>query len=66
MPTTRSRARRTTIREILDTAIELEKRTMALYVGFVRGDWKSELVNLAFGALLFLTGRLLERRFARA
>ena len=38
----------------------------ALYVGFVRGDWKSELVNLAFGALLFLTGRLLERRFARA
>jgi len=37
-----------------------------LYVGFVRGDWKSELMNLAFGALLFLTGRLLERRFARA
>jgi rubrerythrin len=36
MPTTRSRARRTTIREILDTAIELEKRTMALYVGFVK------------------------------
>src|SRR5262245_58946447 len=32
----RQRARRATVREILDTAIELEKRTMALYVGFVR------------------------------
>jgi rubrerythrin len=35
MPT-RPRARRATIREILDTAIELEKKTMALYVGFVK------------------------------
>ena len=31
----RPRARRTTIRQVLDTAIELEKRTMALYVTFV-------------------------------
>jgi rubrerythrin len=31
----RQRARRTTVREILDTAIELEKRTMSLYVTFV-------------------------------
>jgi len=36
MPVARQRARRATIREILDTAIELEKRTMALYVGFVK------------------------------
>ena len=33
----RQRARRATIREILDTAIELEKKTMALYVTFVKG-----------------------------
>jgi rubrerythrin len=32
----RPRARRATIREILDTAIELEKKTMALYVLFVQ------------------------------
>src|SRR5205809_215550 len=32
----RQRARRITIREILDTAIELEKKTMALYVTFVK------------------------------
>jgi len=32
----RPRARRATIREILDTAIELEKKTMALYVTFVK------------------------------
>ena len=32
----RQRARRATVREILDTAIELEKKTMALYVGFVQ------------------------------
>ena len=32
----RQRARRTTIREILDTAIELEKKTMALYVSFLK------------------------------
>jgi rubrerythrin len=36
MPAGRSRARRTTIREVLDAAIELEKKTMALYVGFVK------------------------------
>ena len=36
MPTARPRARRVTIREVLDTAIELEKKTMALYVGFVK------------------------------
>src|SRR5438876_122034 len=36
MPAVRPRARRTTIREVLDTAIELEKKTMALYVGFVK------------------------------
>jgi rubrerythrin len=35
MPAPRSRARRVTIREVLDTAIELEKKTMALYVRFV-------------------------------
>jgi rubrerythrin len=32
----RPRAHRATIREILDTAIELEKKTMALYVAFVK------------------------------
>jgi rubrerythrin len=36
MPTARPRARRITIREVLETAIELEKKTMALYVGFVK------------------------------
>ena len=36
MPAVRQRARRTTIREVLDTAIELEKKTMALYVHFVK------------------------------
>ena len=36
MPSAHSRARRATIREILDTAIELEKRTMALYVAFMK------------------------------
>ena len=36
MPTARPRARRATIREVLDTAIELEKKTMALYVRFVQ------------------------------
>jgi len=45
MPNTRSRARRTTIREILDTAIELEKRTMALYVGFVKAFPRPEEVR---------------------
>jgi rubrerythrin len=32
----RQRARRATIREILDTAIDLEKQTMALYVSFLK------------------------------
>jgi len=36
MPAARAGARRTTIREVLDTAIELEKKTMALYVGFAK------------------------------
>src|SRR5207244_10793439 len=36
MPAVRPRARRTTIREVLDAAIELEKKTMALFVGFVK------------------------------
>src|SRR5690242_4362127 len=36
MPAGRPRARRATIREVLDIAIELEKKTMALYVHFVK------------------------------
>ena len=36
MPAGRRRARRATIREVLDIAIELEKKTMALYVHFVK------------------------------
>src|SRR5919201_4827403 len=36
MAAVRERARRTTIRQVLDTALELEKRTMALYVFFVK------------------------------
>ena len=36
MPAVRERVRRVTIRQVLDTAIELEKRTMALYVAFMR------------------------------
>jgi rubrerythrin len=36
MHAARQRARRATIREILDIAIELEKKTMALYVQFVK------------------------------
>jgi rubrerythrin len=36
MRAARQRARRVTIREVLDTAIELEKKTMALYVQFVK------------------------------
>src|SRR5438477_2069857 len=46
----RQRARRATIREILDTAIELEKRTMALYVLFVkRFPRPLEVRNFWFG-----------------
>ena len=37
MPAARARAQRLTIRQVLDTAIELEKKTMALYVAFVKG-----------------------------
>ena len=36
MPAARPRAQRLTIRQVLDTAIELEKKTMALYVAFVK------------------------------
>jgi len=36
MPAARQRARRATIREVLDIALELEKKTMALYVHFVQ------------------------------
>jgi hypothetical protein len=38
----------------------------ALYTGFVLDDWKGELRLLALGALLFLIGRLVERRHASA
>ena len=38
----------------------------ALYVGFARGHWKAELVHLAFGTLLFIAGRAVVRRSARA
>jgi len=36
----------------------------ALYTGYVLDDWKGELKLLAFGALLFLIGRFVERRHA--
>src|SRR5206468_10959486 len=50
MPAARQRARRTTIREILETAIELEKKTMALYVAFVKAFARPEEVrNFWFG-----------------
>ncbi|TMB40399.1 MAG: hypothetical protein E6J55_21380 [Deltaproteobacteria bacterium] len=50
MPAARQRARRTTIREILDTAIELEKKTMGLYVAFVQAFARPEEVrNFWFG-----------------
>ena len=38
----------------------------ALYTGFVRDDWKGELRLLMLGALLFLIGRFIERRYASA
>ena len=38
----------------------------ALYTGFVLDDWKGELRLLALGALLFLIGRFVERRYASA
>ena len=38
----------------------------ALYVGYNQGEWKAELGHLALGSLLFIAGRFLERRFAKA
>ena len=38
----------------------------ALYTGFVLDDWKGELRLLAIGALLFIVGRFVERRYASA
>ena len=38
----------------------------ALYTGFILDDWKGEMWMLAVGAALFMTGRLIERRFAKA
>ena len=38
----------------------------ALYTGFVLDDWKGELRLLMLGALLFLIGRFIERRYANA
>jgi len=45
MPIARQRAQRLTIRQVLDTAIELEKRTMGLYVAFVRRFARPEEVR---------------------
>src|SRR4029077_16071211 len=45
MPMRSRKARRATIREVLDIAIELEKRTMALYVGFVQAFPRPEEVR---------------------
>lgn len=46
----RQRARRVTVREVLDTAIELEKKTMALYVSFVKAFPRPEEIrNFWFG-----------------
>ena len=41
----RPRARRLTIRQVLDTAIELEKKTMDLYVAFLRAFPRPEEVR---------------------
>jgi len=50
MPTARARVRRTTIRQILDTALDLEKRTMALYVLFLKKFPRpDEVRNFWFG-----------------
>lgn len=38
----------------------------ALYMGFIVQDWKAELKLLALGAGLFVLGRFIERRYARA
>lgn len=45
MPAARLRAQRLTIRQVLDTAIELEKKTMALYVAFVKAFPRPEEVR---------------------
>jgi hypothetical protein len=45
MPAARPRARRVTIRQVLDTAVELEKRTMDLYVAFVKAFPRPEEVR---------------------
>src|SRR5215470_19892867 len=46
----RQRARRVTVRQVLETAIELEKKTMALYVSFVKVFARPEEVrNFWFG-----------------
>src|SRR5262249_6148913 len=45
MPIRSRKARRATIREVLDSAIELEKRTMALYVAFVQAFPRPEEVR---------------------
>jgi rubrerythrin len=50
MAPVRPRARRTTIREVLDAAIELEKKTMTLYLRFVKAFRRPEEVrNFWFG-----------------
>jgi hypothetical protein len=45
MPAAPPRARRTTVRAVLDIAIELEKKTMALYIGFVKAFPRPEEVR---------------------
>ena len=45
MPAGRPRVRRATIREVLEIAIELEKKTMALYVHFVKAFPRPEEVR---------------------
>lgn len=45
MPADRPRARRLTIRQVLDVAIELERKTMDLYVAFLKAFPKPEEVR---------------------
>jgi hypothetical protein len=45
MPAAVQRARRVTIRQVLDTAIELEKKTMDLYVAFVKAFPRPEEIR---------------------
>src|SRR4029079_7464405 len=45
MPIRSRKPRRATIREVLDIAIELEKKTMALYVAFVQAFPRPEEVR---------------------